>query len=49
MRVRVLFFGVLKDLAGRSSEDAEFADGADLRAVLNTGTGYETPKPEDGT
>ena len=34
MRVRVLFFGVLKDLAGGSSEDAEFADGADLRAVL---------------
>ena len=35
MRVRVLFFGVLKDLAGRSSEDAEFAEDADLRAVLD--------------
>ena len=35
MRVRVLFFGVLKDLAGRSSEDAEFAEGADLRTVLD--------------
>ncbi len=34
MRVRVLFFGVLKDLVGRSSEDAEFAEEADLRAVL---------------
>jgi molybdopterin synthase catalytic subunit len=34
MRARVLFFGVLKDLVGRSSEDAEFADDADLRAVL---------------
>jgi len=35
MRARVLFFGVLKDLVGRASEDAEFADGADLRAVLD--------------
>lgn len=35
MRARVLFFGVLKDLVGRSSEDAEFAEGADLRAVLD--------------
>jgi len=35
MRVRVLFFGVLKDLAGRGSEDVEFAEGADLRAVLH--------------
>src|ERR1039458_7231864 len=35
MRVRVLFFGVLKDLVGRGSEEAEFAEGADLRAVLN--------------
>jgi len=35
MRVRVLFFGVLKDLAGGGSEDAEFAEGADLRAVLD--------------
>jgi len=35
MRARVLFFGVLQDLVGRSSEDAEFAEGADLCAVLN--------------
>ena len=35
MRVRVLFFGVLRDLAGRGAEDAEFAEGADLRAVLD--------------
>lgn len=35
MRVRVLFFGVLKDLAGHSSEDAEFAADTDLRAVLD--------------
>lgn len=35
MRARVLFFGVLKDLVGRSSEDAEFAEDADLRAVLD--------------
>ena len=35
MRARVLFFGVLKDLVGHASEDAEFAEGADLRAVLD--------------
>jgi MoaE-MoaD fusion protein len=33
MRARVLFFGPLKDLAGRSAEDAEFPEGADLGAV----------------
>ncbi len=31
----MLFFGVLKDLVGRGSEDAEFAEDADLCAVLN--------------
>ncbi|MGA3097439.1 MAG: molybdenum cofactor biosynthesis protein MoaE [Bryobacteraceae bacterium] len=36
MRARVLFFGVLRDLVGRSSEEADFADGADLGAVLET-------------
>ena len=36
MRVRVLFFGVLKDLVGRPSEEAEFPEGADLRAVFDT-------------
>jgi molybdopterin synthase catalytic subunit len=35
MRVRVLFFGMLKDLVGRPSEDAEFPPGADLRAVFD--------------
>jgi molybdopterin synthase catalytic subunit len=34
MRVRVLFFGMLKELVGRPSEDAEFPQGADLRAVF---------------
>jgi MoaE-MoaD fusion protein len=34
MRVRVLFFGVLKDLAGRSSELLDLADGALVRDVL---------------
>src|ERR1017187_10233338 len=36
MRVRILFFGVLKDLMGQSSEDADFSEGADLRAVFDT-------------
>ena len=36
MRVRVLFFGMLKELVGRSSEDAEFPQGADLRAVFDS-------------
>src|ERR1019366_7835241 len=36
MRVRILFFGVLKDLMGRSSEDADFSEGADLRVVFDT-------------
>ena len=35
MRVRVLFFGMLKDLVGRPSEDADFPQGADLRAVFD--------------
>ncbi len=35
MRARVLFFGILKDIAGRPAEDAEFPDGADLRAVFD--------------
>ncbi len=34
MQVRVLFFGILKDLVGRSSELLELADGARLEAVL---------------
>jgi len=34
MRARVLFFGTLKEIVGRSAEDAEFPEGADLRAVF---------------
>ena len=34
MRVRVLFFGVLKDLVGRSSESLELPDGARVRDLL---------------
>jgi MoaE-MoaD fusion protein len=34
MRVRVLFFGVLKDLAGKSSDDLDLRDGASIREVL---------------
>ena len=36
MRVRVLFFGSLKELVGRPSEEAEFPPGADLRAVFDS-------------
>jgi molybdopterin synthase catalytic subunit len=36
MRVRILFFGVLRDLVGRPSEEADFPNGADLRAVFDT-------------
>jgi molybdopterin synthase catalytic subunit len=35
MRVRVLFFGMLKDLAGRSSEVLELPDGAVVRDLLS--------------
>jgi MoaE-MoaD fusion protein len=35
MRVRVLFFGMLKELVGRPSEDADFPPGSDLRAVFD--------------
>ena len=34
MRARVLFFGMLKELVGRPAEEAEFPEGADLRAVF---------------
>lgn len=34
MRVRVLFFGMLKDLAGRSSDEIELRDPASVRDVL---------------
>jgi MoaE-MoaD fusion protein len=35
MRARVLFFGLLKDVVGRSADEREFADGADLRTVFD--------------
>ena len=34
MRARVLFFGMLKDIAGMSREDAEFPEGTDLHSVF---------------
>jgi molybdopterin synthase catalytic subunit len=34
MRVRVLFFGVLKDLAGKSSDLLDLHDGASIREVI---------------
>ena len=34
MHVRVLFFGMLKELVGRPADDAEFPPGADLRSVF---------------
>jgi len=34
MRANILFFGSLKDLVGRPSEEAEFPEGTDLRAVF---------------
>lgn len=36
MRARVLFFGMLKDLVGRTAEEAEFPEGTDLRGVFDT-------------
>jgi molybdopterin synthase catalytic subunit len=35
MQIRVLFFGVLKDLLGRPAETVELPDGARLEAVLS--------------
>ena len=34
MQVRVLFFGMLKDMVGRVEEEARIAEGADLAAVF---------------
>ena len=36
MRARVLFFGMLKELVGKSADDAEFPEGTDLRAVFES-------------
>ncbi|HEY1338044.1 MAG TPA: molybdopterin converting factor subunit 1, partial [Bryobacteraceae bacterium] len=35
MRARVLFFGMLRDLVGQSSEDTELPADSDLRAVFD--------------
>jgi molybdopterin converting factor subunit 1 len=35
MRVRVLFFGMLKELVGQPAEDCEFPEGANLRSVFD--------------
>lgn len=42
MRVRVLFFGMLREAAGKSSEEIELPDGASLRDVLRR---YESQIP----
>ena len=34
MRLRVLFFGMLKDLVGRPAEEIELPDPADVRSVF---------------
>lgn len=36
MRVRVLFFGMLRELVGRPSEDMDFPSGANLRTVFES-------------
>src|SRR5271165_896404 len=36
MRAKVLFFGILKDVAGCAAEEKEFPDGADLRDVFES-------------
>jgi molybdopterin converting factor subunit 1 len=43
MRVRVLFFGVLKDLAGKSGETVELREGATVRDLL---THFERQVPQ---
>jgi molybdopterin converting factor subunit 1 len=34
MRARVLFFGMLRDIVGKTAEEAEFPEGADLQSVF---------------
>ncbi|HYW43668.1 MAG TPA: molybdenum cofactor biosynthesis protein MoaE [Bryobacteraceae bacterium] len=34
MQVRVLFFGMLKEMVGRSGEETEFPEGSDLRGIF---------------
>lgn len=40
VRVKVLFFGMLKDIVGRSEEDIELADGARLDSVFTRYAGH---------
>jgi MoaE-MoaD fusion protein len=42
MRVRVLFFGMLREMAGKSSDSVELADGASVRDLL---AAYEPNMP----
>ncbi len=43
MRIRVLFFGVVKELTGKSHEDVEVRDGGSVRDLLQH---YESTVPE---
>ena len=43
MRLHVLFFGVLKDLAGKASDSVELAEGAAVRDLLQH---YASQSPE---
>ena len=43
MRVRVLFFGMLKDVAGKASDEVDLAEGATVRALL---AHYESRIPQ---
>jgi len=45
MRARILFFGMLREIAGTSSEEAEFPEGADLAGVFSA---YKTRFPRLG-
>jgi molybdopterin converting factor subunit 1 len=42
MRVRVLFFGMLKEFVGRAAEECDFPDGADLATIFES---YATRYP----
>src|SRR5689334_1845237 len=39
MRARILFFGMLREIAGASSEEADFPNGTDLAAVFRAYAG----------
>ena len=39
MRVRVLFFGILKEMVGCGAEDVEFPEGTDLRTIFGAYAG----------